>query len=246
MNKSIIGGGGAKTQARIAAHVHAWEQIKGVYPQYRHGRLPFITISAQFGCEAQALAEHLAALLNERCRPRIPWVSYDRELLDLVAEEMHLARNIVESLDGKRRDEMSELFNAILNTKLDEALIFRKMAEVMRSLAAHGNAILIGRGGYLITQDMKTGLHIRLIAPRSWRVQKTAELRGISYKEAEHAVEIGDHDRARFFHAFFVQKPDLDCFHDLTIDSSRFNLAQEAEIVFTALGARFGEVLVGE
>jgi hypothetical protein len=28
------------------------------------------------------------------------------------------------------------------------------------------------------------------------------------------------------------------------IDNSRFNLAQIAEIVFTALGARFGETLV--
>ena len=245
MKISVTGGGGAKIEARIAAHVHAWEALKQLYPS-RYECLPFITISREFGCEGRLLAERLVEILNERCRPQVPWVPYHREVVDRVAQELHLARSVVESLDGQRRDEMSELFNAILNVKVDEALIFRKMAEVIRSLAAHGNAVLVGRGSYLITQDLKTGLHVRLVAPRAWRVARLAIDHQLPNREAERLVLEGERERARFHATFFVQSPDHPFHHDLIIDNSRFNLAQVAEIVFAALSARFGEILVGD
>jgi cytidylate kinase len=243
MNKPVIGSGGLKEQARIGAHVRAWEAIQKAQPHHVHERLPFITISREFGCEAVPLAQHLAELLNERCRPTIPWVAYDQQLLDAVAKELHLAKPVIESLDERRRDEMSELFNAILNLKVDEGLVVRKTAEVIRSLASHGNAILVGRGGYLITQDLRTGLHIRLVAPRSWRVQKFAQKHNVPFHEAEHILNVGERERERFLRTFFVQSGDPDSYHDLILDNSRFNLLQEAEIVFAALSCRYGEVL---
>ena len=244
MNTTVLCGG-AKTEARITAHVHAWESLQHLYPA-RYECLPFITISREFGCEGFLFAEQIVEILNERCRPKVPWISYDHEVIDRVARELHLARAVVESLDGQRRDEMSELFNAILNTKVDEALIFRKMAEVIRSLAAHGNAVLVGRGSYWVTQDLKTGLHVRLVAPRAWRISRLATDHHLSIREAERLVLEGERERAHFHATFFVQSPDHPFHHDLIIDNSRFNLAQLAEIVFTALSARFGETLVGD
>ena len=229
--------------ARIAAHVHAWEKLKHA-PAHPHEALPFITISREFGCEAVALAERLVEILNERCRPSIPWVAYDRELLDNVAHELQLHRDVVESLDGHRRSEMSELFDALLNRKVDDALVFRKLAEVMRSLATHGHAILIGRGSHLITQDLKTALHVRLVAPLAWRAHKVAETRNTAQRDALKIVTEGERERDRFIHTFFMHDPAHPFHHDLIIDNSRFNLAQIAEIVFTALGARFGATLV--
>ena len=60
---------------------------------------------------------------------------------------------------------MSEFFETILNKRVTETVVIRKIAEVIRSLAIHGHTIFVGRGSYLITQDLKTGLHIRLVAP---------------------------------------------------------------------------------
>lgn len=246
MNTPVLGGGGAKLQARIAAHVQAWEALKQKFPCHPHESCPFITISREYGCEGRTLAERLVEILNERCRPRIPWVAYDRAVMDRVAKELRMSRELVESLDGRRRDEMSELFNAILNVKVDEALIFRKLAEVIRSLATHGNAVLVGRGSHLVTQDLKTGLHIRLVAPHSWRVHKVASDRNLSPAEADHIVRAGQRERQHFLNTFFAQDPEHPFHHDLVIDNSRFNLAQLAEIVFAALSARFGEILVGD
>jgi cytidylate kinase len=128
---------------------------------------------------------------------------------------------------------------------VDEALVFRKMAEIIRSLAMHGHAVLVGRGSYMITQDLKTGLHIRLVAPRAWRAHRVAEEQQLPYKEAVQLVDQGDKERSQFLHTFFVQDPEHPLHRDLIIDNSAFNLAQVSEIVFTALSVRFGESLVG-
>ena len=231
--------------ARIAAHVHAWEKIKAVSGLRPLEKLPFITISREFGCEALPLAQRLVEILNERCRPVYPWVAYDREVIDKVAQEMHLSREIVESIDGHRRSEISELFDAILNRKVDESLVFRKICQVVRSLATHGHAVLVGRGSHLVTRDLKTGLHVRLVAPRAWRIHRVADVQQLSDRDAEKVVDQFQKEREKFVQTFFIQDPHTVHYHDVIINNSRFNVAQIAEIVFTALGARFGETLVG-
>ena len=245
MTKISHGWVGSEEEARISAHVHAWQQLRPFGQQRTLETYPFVAVSREFGCEALPLAQRLTEILNERCRPSIPWVAYDRQLLDKVAEELHLQRDILDSLDGKRRDAMSELFDNIINRKVADAVVVRKLAEVIRSLAIHGHAIIVGRGSSLCTQDLRNGLHVRLVAPRAWRVSKIAADRGLPFKEAQRIVDEGERQRHNYIATFFVLDPENPFHHDLVIDNSRFNLAQLAEIVFTALGARFGETLVG-
>ncbi len=245
MTKISHGWIGSDVDARISAHVHAWEKIRPLGIQRTLETYPFVSISREFGCEALPLAQRLTEILNERCRPSIPWVAYDRELLDKVAEELHLRRDILDSLDGRRRGEMSELFDNIINRKVDDALVVRKLAEVIRTLAIHGHAILVGRGSSLATQDLKNGLHVRLVAPRAWRAARIAADRNIPYREAEKLVDEGEKQRHNYIATYFVVDPHNPFHHDLVIDNSRFNLVQLGEIVFAALGVRFGETLVG-
>jgi cytidylate kinase len=234
----------ANVDARIGAHVHAWEGVRAFGRQRPLEKLPFITISREFGCEALPLAQHLIRVLNERCPPVYSWLAYDREVIDRVAQELHLSRDIVESIDGHRRSEMCELFDSILNRKVDESLVIRRICQVVRSLATHGHAVLVGRGSYLVTQDLKTGLHVRLVAPRPWRIHCVADVQQLSYRDAEKVVDQLEKEREKFVHMFFVQDPHIIHYHDVIIDNSRFNLAQIAKIVLAALSARFGETLV--
>jgi cytidylate kinase len=235
----------ATLEGRIAAHVQVWEKARQSGRPRPAETYPFVTISREFGCEATLLAQRLQDLLNERCRPFFTWVAYDQELLDRVAGELHLSRHLVEAVDGRRRNEMSALFDAILNRGVNEAVVFRKLAEIIRALAIHGHSIIVGRGSYLITQDLRTGLHVRLVAPRDWRIHKVATDRGLSVAEAAKIVADGERERDQYIRTFFTHDPAHPFYHDLTIDNSRFNLAQLAEIVFTGLSVRFGEHLVG-
>ncbi len=182
--------------------------------------------------------------LDERWHPVLPWVVYDREVLDQVARELHLQREIVEFMDETRRGEMAELFDAILNHKVEETLLFRKLAEVVRSLAAHGHSVIVGRGGYLITHDMAAGVHVRLVAPLEWRVHKLATARNLTIREAGKIVAEGERRRNHFLRTFFLQDPMRPFHYDLIIDNSRSDLAQVSETICATLTARFGEKLL--
>jgi cytidylate kinase len=235
-----------KLECRLAAHARAWQESQLAHVKRKLETHPFVTISRQYGCQGLSLSHQLVDMLNVRFRPSIPWVAYDRELLEKVAEELHVRREILDGLDGRYRDAVTEFCDAILNLRMDESLVFRKLAELMRSLAVHGHAVLLGRGGYLLTQNLKNGFHIRLVAPREWRVERTAVLRQVNLEEAGHIVDQLQKERDRFIRTFFTQDPDRLFYHDLVIDNSRFNDAQLAELVFDALVVKFGSALCGE
>ncbi len=236
----------SKVECRMAAHMRAWQESQQAPVKRQLETHPFVTISRQAGCQGFTLAHQLMDVLNGRFHPAIPWVTYDRELLGKVAEEMHVRREILDTLDGKCRDAVTEFCDAILNLRMDESLVFRKLAEVMRALAIHGHAVLLGRGGYLLTQDLKNGFHIQLVAPREWRVERTAALHQVNREEAGRIVDQLQKERDRFIHNFFIHDPDRPFYHDLVIDNSRFNDAQLAELVLAALVVRFGAAQCGE
>ena len=235
-----------KLESRMAAHLRVWQTSRQAPVTRPLETLPFVTISRQAGCQGFTLAHQLMELLNVRFRPSIPWVAYDQELLGKVAAELHVRREILAAVDGRYRDAMTGFFDALLNLRMDESLVFRKMAEVMRSLAIHGRAILLGRGGNLITQDLKNGFHIQLVAPREWRVERMAAIRQVSRAEAGAIIDQVQKERDRFFHTFFTPDPARPFYHDLVIDNSRFNHEQLAELVLDALIVRFGAPLCGE
>jgi cytidylate kinase len=229
-------------EARIAHHIRAWERVKQAKESHPVGTLPFVTINRDFGCEALRVAQILAALLNENLHPPVPWVAYDRELLDRVASEMHLRRDIVNAMDGARRDEMTELFDQLLNRKVTDTAMAQKLAEVVRSLAVHGHAVLVGRGSHLITKGLRNGLHVRLTASRQWRVNRVALACNVSTSSAERIVVEGEKERQHFLRTFFIYDPERPFLHDLTINVSRFSPNEVAEIVATAVKTpRFSE-----
>jgi cytidylate kinase len=236
---------GANLEARIAAHLEAWKKSKQSGQSLALEVYPFVTISREYGCEAIPLSLRLSETLNERCRPHYAWIACDQEIFDKVVKESKAYRDMLESLDERRRNKMGKLLDTVLNRGADEAGEFRKRAELVRSLALHGHVVLIGRGSHFATQDLKTGMHVRLVAPRGLRVSKIATEREMTHQAVERVVREAEQRREQFLQTFFVQDPAHPFHYDLVIDNSRFNLDQIVEIIFTALGARFGETLVG-
>jgi Cytidylate kinase-like family len=235
---------GSDVKTRIGAQVRAWEQIQPLGSKQRLEAYPFVAISREYGCEALPLSKQLVEALNERFRPSIPWISYDRELLDRVMQQPDVRRTLLDTLDDRRRDRASKLFDNIIVRDGPDAVAVRDLAEIIRALALHGHSVLVGRGSSLVTQDLKNGLHIRLVAPRSWRIHAIASNHDLSFREAETVVSQGEEDRRHYIETFFVVDPHHPFHHDLVIDNSRFNLAQIVEIIFTALSVWFGETLV--
>ena len=141
---------------------------------------PTITISRKYGCEAFPLALRLKDLLDAACEE--PWIIYDKALLERVSESEHLSMEFLKDLGSSwlADDSLGFLFPG--HVTHDEA--FRRLARHLVLIAVAGNAIIVGRGGAILTRHLKNCYHFRLDASDGFCVSSTAQRLKISEKEA--------------------------------------------------------------
>lgn len=221
----------------IQNQMKVWESEKKVIEKEDKPR-PFITISRQYGCFASDIAETLAKSLNE-LQHTDKWITYDKNLINKIEQQYNISEKIVETIDTKKREEMSELWRTMLSDLPPQAAVFQKLANTIRTLAIHGNAILVGRGSVIITRGLRYGLHLRFVAPLQYRIQKVMEIQKIKDRlTAEKLIEEKDKQR----HEFMTQYIKFDAYdpasYDLTFNIAQFTPEQIASIVIAALKSR--------
>ena len=141
---------------------------------------PTITISRKYGCEAFPLAERLKELLDAACEE--PWIIYDKALLERVSQAEHLSMEFLENLGSSRLADDSLGFIFPGHVTHDEA--FRRLALHLLLIAGAGNAIIIGRGGAILTRHLKNCYHFRLDGSDAFCIASTAHRLKISEKKA--------------------------------------------------------------
>jgi cytidylate kinase len=184
----------AQTQEPVAAGASAIEHA------------PFITISRQPGISTdrftRSLAEHLNAISPG-------WKVWDRELVEKVAADHHISRELVEAVGRTSKSWLEEFIQglSIAAGDPDEQALYKRVGMTIRALAQAGKAIIVGRGAINITSNMQDGVHIRLVAPWGYRVWRLADELGISRDEATEAIEKLEREREVFYRHYWQHRP---------------------------------------
>ena len=179
---------------------------------------PFITISRQAGTEAHALGRQILMCLAQYDDPdlRSGWDLFDQKLCALIAQNKGLDADYDTLVEEKYRAEgLQRMVYEMLIGTPQQYRIQKKIAEVVRLLARLGKVVIIGRAGFHLARNMPGAIHIRLIAPRDYRIQEVAERDHLSPEEAARKIRRIDRERA----AFLKNHHHVDL-HDL----SRFDL----------------------
>ncbi|MFH1623956.1 MAG: cytidylate kinase-like family protein [Pseudomonadota bacterium] len=176
-----------------------WKERKG------EKKLPFITISREFGCRIYPLVEVLQDKLNRLTDKQYPWAVFDREVINRIAEEHNLSEALANSLDKNQRSQMEQYMDHIFFNRPNEYKIFQYLTRTLIGLAEKGNAILIGRGGCIITRNVEKGLHVRLIAPFEYRKEKIRQEMDTSEPEAAKLVKKTEKEREAFVEKYTLQ-----------------------------------------
>jgi hypothetical protein len=169
----------------------------------------FVTISRQAGAGGRTVARLLADRLDAEDPSSRPWLVWDRELVEKVAEEQHIPESLVESLEHPRswvEEFLGGLSAGGDGEELDQLQVFRRVATTIRGLARAGRAIIVGRGGVYATRDLPGGVHIRLVAPLEFRVANLARLYGTGEAQAAKEVHRLDHERETFHRRYWAGK----------------------------------------
>ena len=182
----------------IAYQEKNWKLRKKTVSMTGKESLPFITISREYGCLGYHVGVEAAKLLNELCRPDQQWAVFERHLLDRLMADMHISRELAETLTDKGKSFMADYFRITFSNYPPEALVYTKLVETIRILAANGHAVIIGRVGNVITKDMPLGYHVRLIASREKRAENISRQFKISMKEAKAVLQQKGEAREEF------------------------------------------------
>jgi len=113
-----------------------------------------------------------------------------------------------------------------------DSSVKKAIREVVLTMAREGHAVIIGRGGVSITQDIARALHVRLVAPLFWRVDNVKKKKGMLAGKAEKYVAETDEKRTRLITEFLDRKPlNLDTLFDVTLNRSSFTVDQLSELL---------------
>jgi cytidylate kinase len=182
----------------IAYQEKNWKLRKKTVSMTEKGALPFITISREYGCLGYHVGVEAARLLNGLCRPDQQWAVFERHLLDRVMEDMHISRELAETLTDKGKSFMADYFRITFSNYPPEAAVYQKLVETIRLLAANGHAIIIGRVGNVITRDMLHGYHVRLIASPEKKIENISRHFNITVREARDVLSKKGEAREEF------------------------------------------------
>lgn len=186
-----------------------------------------IAISRQAGTSGPAIAREVGQ--------RLGWPVYDRELVELIAQEMGLRSRLVESVDERRRNWLQEWWQEFTTRpELPQSEYAENLVHVLLSLASHGECVIVGRGAAQVLPEATT-LRVRLVGPEAGRVAMLQEKFDLSADEARRWVRQTDERRGRFVRDTFHKNPDDLTGYDLVLNTCRLGVKDCADMIVNAL-----------
>jgi len=185
----------------------------------------FICISRQVGTKGQEIAQALG--------DRLGWAVFDREILDAMAGDDTVRRQIYESMDERDLTWWEETLRSLMQSEFVRNDYFKRLTETLLSLARQGSCVFLGRGADLLLPS-EVGFRVRLVAPAASRIDRVAEIHELTKREAEQWVLRIENERRQFFFRHFGVEAEDPARYDMTMNLARFSGAEAVEILWSA------------
>ncbi len=191
---------------------------------------PVITVSRELGSGGLDLATSLSR--------RLEYQIHGKSLIDQIARDKGLEQKVVEQLDERTRSEVDLWVESLLNQHLFSQSAFHlSVAKAVKTLAAHGGVIILGRGAHAILGGDNC-LRVRVVAPLELRVSRVKAREGIDEAAACEMITVSDDERADFHRKLYDMGPNDPHQYDLVINSEHVRAGQSATLVMSAMEVR--------
>ena len=164
---------------------------------------------------------------------------YDRNIIDLLAEEMgkdpgDLAK-LEESVSGwlpTRKGGFQEKTKDLMNRLSDSDRMYLHERAIIQRLAKEESFVIVGRGANPVLEHDPNTVRLYVYAPDAFKIPRVKEYYHLdSDKDAEKKMNQVDKDRREYFE-YYTGKGwgSKDC-HDFAIDSSMFGIDGTVELI---------------
>jgi cytidylate kinase len=200
-----------------------------------------ITISHLIGSGGGVVGKNLAEQL---CIPLI-----DREILQSVAQKLHLAEAELEGRDQRittfwqsfqRMVQAVDPVQIRINDRYvpSDRELFQTETETILRIAENSQAIFLGRACRYILQQHPCHFSLLVHAGLPDRIQRLCKLHTISAQEAAKMIETNDRERSSYIQTFTRQAWLDPRLYDLCLNTSSVGLEKASEIAYAAITAK--------
>ena len=125
---------------------------------------PYISISRDFGCLANPIAERLArelSLRNKKKGINRDWKWLNKQILEESAKALELNPSKIKYIFQSQQKSIFDEIVSALSTRYykSDKKIRKTITEVIRAIAKTGDVIIVGRGGVAFGKDNPNSLH---------------------------------------------------------------------------------------
>ena len=195
---------------------------------------PCICVAREIGAGALEIADCLAEKMD--------WQVIDREILEHIAHNAALSEKAVAVFDERYPGLITELLKMTFGQKsFIKSDYLRHLFGVVASVANMGKCVFVGRGVHLILPRQRV-LAVKIVAPKTFRAQRLAEIMRSSEQEAMSKIDELDSEQRDFFSKVFSVSGDVPFEYDLIINRQHFgDIDWAAELIRTAYTQKFSK-----
>ncbi len=217
---------------QVLSESHTKKQLTG----------PFISISRDFGCMANPIAEKLSKALSDRYSKlgiNKEWKWLNKSILEESSKALELSPSKIKYIFRSKKKSMMDEIVSAMQTRYykSDRKIRNTIIEVIRTIAKSGNVIIVGRGGVAFGKDNPQSLHIKLTAPIEWRVNRISNNYNKSQSEAlKYLLEV-DQERKYLIDSFMQYETDYSIF-DIVFNRSTMKEEEIISIILNVIESR--------
>lgn len=198
--------------------------------------LPVITIARQFGSGGHEVGERIAEKL------KLPF--FDKELIAMAAKKSGFSEEVFADVDEKATSSL--LYSMVMGSYayggrvagINEMPINDKLfiiqSDIIKKAASEGPCVIIGRCADYILKDYENCLNVFIHADKAQRVERILEKNLSEKKKASDYITKKDKQRANYYNFYSNERWDDLFNYDLTIDTSRFSIADAVDLIIDA------------
>jgi cytidylate kinase len=197
--------------------------------RYKKPIRPVITISRLPGAGSMSLAQKLAEDLKIDL--------FDSAIVEEIAKNSKVSERIVQTLDEQDRSIFDDWINALGDSHMWSYQYLAHLTRVVSGIAAHGHAIIVGRGASFIL-PREVCFRILVVAPLQTRINNVMKAFSVSEMEAKRRVARTESDRKAFIRKYFHADMMDPLNYDLVINTENFSIDAATKIVEEGFNSR--------
>lgn len=211
-----------------------FDKLSEIFPQKKSevGSPSLITISREKGSGGRLIAYLVAKKLGK------PWLVYHKDIIDKIAKESKLEKNLIEEMDEKNIPFIEKIVDDFFGRRyLSLSSYHKHLAKILTIIAQQDHAIIIGRGAdFLFPQALK----IRVICEMEQRIAWEMEYEKLSRIQAVNRIEKSDRERTDFIKTVYNHDQRKAHHYDLVIRTGpHLSIENASSLIVMAAKKRF-------